>query len=203
VILAYHIIFSAYGFWLPNDPRGSWSNKVWAEHLKPFGDAQKVTTRQSIAGAEHDRRSRLEAKRSLRYPAVRFNGVQAREVARGIEDAGEILELAIHACAVMPDHVHLVTARHRQTAESIAGFLKRAATRRLSQAEIHPLARFRSRNGRVPSPWVRGGWFVYLNTPEHVRHRIAYVNDNPIKAGFKRQRWSFVKPLETPRSRDG
>ena len=27
-VLAYHAIFTAYGFWLPNDPRGSWSSYV-------------------------------------------------------------------------------------------------------------------------------------------------------------------------------
>lgn len=29
----YHAIFSAYGFWLPNDPRGSWSDFVRAWHF--------------------------------------------------------------------------------------------------------------------------------------------------------------------------
>src|SRR4051812_39201122 len=28
MIVGYHVIFSAYGFWLPNDPRGSWSDFV-------------------------------------------------------------------------------------------------------------------------------------------------------------------------------
>lgn len=28
MVLAYHVIFGAYGFWLPNDPRGSWSKFV-------------------------------------------------------------------------------------------------------------------------------------------------------------------------------
>jgi hypothetical protein len=27
-VLAYHVVFGAYGFWLPNDPRGSWSDFV-------------------------------------------------------------------------------------------------------------------------------------------------------------------------------
>jgi hypothetical protein len=28
MIRASHVIFGAYGFWLPNDPRGSWSTFV-------------------------------------------------------------------------------------------------------------------------------------------------------------------------------
>jgi hypothetical protein len=36
-LLAAHIIFTAYGFWLPNDPRGSWSEWVAAWELFRFG----------------------------------------------------------------------------------------------------------------------------------------------------------------------
>jgi hypothetical protein len=28
MIHGFHFILSAYGFWLPNDPHGSWSNTV-------------------------------------------------------------------------------------------------------------------------------------------------------------------------------
>ena len=28
MVRAYHAVFTAYGFWLPNDPRGSWSDFV-------------------------------------------------------------------------------------------------------------------------------------------------------------------------------
>ncbi len=35
MIVAYHSIFCAYGFWLPNDPRGSWSDFVGAWELFP------------------------------------------------------------------------------------------------------------------------------------------------------------------------
>ena len=38
-VLAYHLILTAYGFWLPNDPRGSWSDFVRAWELRRFGPA--------------------------------------------------------------------------------------------------------------------------------------------------------------------
>lgn len=203
VILAYHVIFGAYGFWLPNDPRGSGSDAVWAKHLKPFGPATKVNTRHSVADHSHDRHARLEAKRHLLYPPVRFNGLQARAVARGICDVSATLELTNYACCVMPDHVHLVVARHRETVESITGFLKRSATRRLTEEGLHPLSDFRSNSGRKPSPWVRGGWHVYLDTHERVNRAINYVNDNPVKAGMKPQKWSFIQAFDAPRGRGG
>jgi hypothetical protein len=61
MIIAHHVIVSAYGFWLPNDPRGSWSTVVRNPDLLPFGHATKVTTRQSVAAATHDRTLRAEA----------------------------------------------------------------------------------------------------------------------------------------------
>jgi hypothetical protein len=56
VVLAYHIIFTAYGFWLPNDPRGSWSTFVAAwDLLLAGGKATKTDKRRSLAHKEHDR----------------------------------------------------------------------------------------------------------------------------------------------------
>ena len=50
MILASHVIFSTYGFWLPNDPRGSWSDFVGNWELTRFGKATTVTTHRSLAG---------------------------------------------------------------------------------------------------------------------------------------------------------
>ena len=81
MVLGYHVTISAYGFWLPNDPRGSGSNYVGAKHLLPFGRATGLDDRSRfVARKPHDWRLRLEAKRHLKYPAVLFNGVQARAV---------------------------------------------------------------------------------------------------------------------------
>ena len=49
MIQGYHVIFSTYGFWLPNDPRGSGSDVVRNKQLRKFGKATKVTTQQSVA----------------------------------------------------------------------------------------------------------------------------------------------------------
>jgi hypothetical protein len=193
MVIAYHVIFGAYGFWLPNDPRGSWSTEVWARHLQPFGGATKVDARQSLAGRRHDRAFRLEAKQRLQYPAVQFNHAQITAVGEAFDRAVADLGLDLYACSIMPDHVHFVMGRHQSTAEYVAGFVKRAASRGLSEKGIHPLREYRQANGRVPSPWVVGGWYVYLNSPSEVRGRIRYVERNPEKARLPPQRWPFVR----------
>jgi hypothetical protein len=175
MVHGYHIVFGAYGFWLPNDPRGSGSSFVRSHHLHPFGEATKVRTRQSVANAVHDRTLRLAAKGALKYPAVRFTGLQARAVARGIANLLIELDLHCYACAIMPDHVHLVIGRHDMAIDRMAGFLKRAGTRGLNAEKLHPFEGISRRSGRVPSPWAGGQWCVFLNSPQEMWGRIRYV----------------------------
>ena len=199
MVLAYHLILSVYGFWLPNDPRGSWSDFVWAYELTRFGPATKVETHASVAHVEHDRALRAAAKRALRYLPVRFDGVQGREVARGIARVVERDRIVVWACAVMPDHVHLVVARHPTLlCEEIASRFKQSASRALTLAGVHPMARYADHRGRVPSPWGEGEWKVYLDSPNDVTRATAYVRNNPVRDGMKPQAWSqFVSPFQS------
>jgi REP element-mobilizing transposase RayT len=190
-----HLIFSTYGFWLPNDPRGSGSSRVRAQHIYDAGgEATKVTTTHSLATAPHDRRARLAAKQALKFPPVVFSGSQARAIAEGFAVICPKVGLVIRACAIMPEHVHVVVAAHRFGGDAVIACLKRAGTRALNDAGQHPLAAFARKSGKHPCPWAEGGWKVYLNTVQEMRDRIRYVEGNPIRAGFKRQRWSFVAP---------
>ncbi|MEE9131006.1 MAG: hypothetical protein V3T84_13390 [Phycisphaerales bacterium] len=196
MVRAYHIIFSTYGFWLPNDPRGSGSDRVAAPRLQRFGPATKVPTGHSVAGECHNYVVRTEAKNSLKYPPVIFDGSQARAVATGSAEVLCTYDYSMYACAILPEHVHLVIGRHTRSVERIVAHLKRGATLRLFEEDRHPLMRYRGPGGAVPSPWSkRTGWIVYLNDEQAVRHRIKYVQENPLKEGKPRQRWSFVRPF--------
>jgi REP element-mobilizing transposase RayT len=202
-ILAYHVVFTAYGFWLPNDPRGSGSAYVWAKHLRRFGPPSKVTTRRSVAAKPHDASHRRAAKQSLLRPQVQFSGLQARAVAAGFADVAVRLEAKVHAAAVLPDHVHLVLVRGPHRAEDWVGFFKRAASRALRDEGLHPFAAEADDGDRVPSVWADGGWKVYLHDAAEIRRAVEYVEQNPVRAGFKPQTWSFVTPYTAPRGRGG
>ena len=142
MILAHHIIFTAYGFWLPNDPRGSWSESVKAWELIRFGIPKQVATRRSVATRPHNHALRFAAKKVLRYPPVHFNGLQARAVAHGLRWTIDRSDFTFHACAILPDHVHVVVARHRIHARQILNQLKGEASKALAAESIHPFKNF-------------------------------------------------------------
>lgn len=82
MVRAYHLVLTCYGFWLPNDPHGSWSDFVRSFELyRVGGSTTRVYTKASLAHKPHDRGERLKAKQALSRPAVMFNGRQARAVA--------------------------------------------------------------------------------------------------------------------------
>src|SRR5438105_2776106 len=112
MIIAGHVIVSAYGFWLPNDQRESWSDFVRRWELLRFGPATKVTTRRSLAREPFDPALRAAAKRALMYPAVHFDGRQALAIAHGFQRAIQRTGCVVHACAILPEHTHIVFARH-------------------------------------------------------------------------------------------
>ena len=196
MVIAYHAIFSAYGFWLPNDPRGSWSDFVGSWDLFRYGPATKTDERRSLAAEPHDQGRRIAAKQSLKYPAICFSGVQARAVGRGLGRRVENSKMTVWACAILPDHVHMIIARHSCTIERAVTLLKSEATDQLIGEGLHPLASFRKQDGKIPTCWTRGEWKVFLNSDEDILAAIHYVEQNPIKEGKPAQKWSFVTPFK-------
>ncbi len=194
MIHAYHIIWGTYGFWLPNDPRGSWSDFVASWELARFGKATKCPERVAVDLAQWAR-WRAEALQSLKYPPVVLNGQQARSVGRGFGNGVHKSGYTIWACSILPEHVHLVIARHVYTVEQIANLLKGEATKQLKSDALHPQARFVAANGKLPSAWAEGQWKVFLDHEEAIDAAIRYVEENPLKEGKLLQRWSFVMPF--------
>ena len=48
MVHGYHVIMGMYGFWLPNDPRGSWSAFVAAWELLRFGTTTRSVDRPAV-----------------------------------------------------------------------------------------------------------------------------------------------------------
>jgi len=196
-MLAFHGIFTAYGFWLPNDPRGSWSDWVASWELFRYGGkATKVLTSRSVAGVRHDAATRAAAKGKLKHPPVTFSGFQARAISRGFVTAIRTSGHEVLACAILPEHVHVVIQASRYKPTRIIGHLKREAALQLLTEDLHPFQQLRAQSGKLPSCWAENCWRVYLDEISDVQRAIRYVEHNPLKEGKRRQTWSFVRPLE-------
>lgn len=193
-VRAYHVIFCTHGFWPPNDRCGSYSIEVRSEPLREHGPATKVSTRKSVAGKPHDYQARKAAKQALVLPEVTFNEHQALSVARGFAASVEKSKYKIHACSILPQHVHMVIARHHYDIEQVVRLLKQAATLRLLEDNLHPFAHLRKDGKHLPSAWAQDFWKVFLYTPTEIQQKIEYVWNNPIKEGKRPQKWSFVVP---------
>jgi REP element-mobilizing transposase RayT len=192
MVLGYHLIITAYGFWLPNDPRGSWSDFVGAWELVRFGKATKTDERHSVAAKPHDYSQRMAAKNALKYPPVHFNEKQISTIAKSF---GEFLAksgVTFWACSILSDHVHMVVARHQYKAEQIANLLKGSATTTLKNEKIHPFAGYPEKNGRLPKMWAQDEWKVFLDSDGDIRRAIRYVENNPVKEGMPLQNWPFI-----------
>ena len=105
--------------------------------------------------------------------------------------------LEVWACAILPEHVHAVIARHTCKVEQIVNLLKGEATRQLVAQDLHPLVGHERADGSIPSCWGRGCWKVFLDSIEDIVRAIKYVEDNPPKEGKPHQKWAFVTSFDS------
>ena len=180
MIIAYHVIFTTYGTWLPNDPRGSYSKAVYDEEIKALGDLRYG--RQDPQPRQDTLRRFWTASRGTTDRRPYFIDDSTRQiVARGFSQTVQKFGLTVRACAIMNDHVHLLTLRSKHRIEYLAGRFKADASRVL----------------HLPAtPWTQGAWKVFLEDKEAIASAARYIEMNPIKAGWEPQHWDFVTPLQ-------
>ncbi len=155
MIHGYHVIMPMYGFWLPNDPRGSWSESVRKWELVRFGKATKSLERAALSElSDSERHQREAAKQALECPAVSIDGHQAAAIAQSFADMASKCNYTFWACAILPEHTHLVIARHTYKVEQIVNLLKGASTSHLVEMHLHPLADYAKSGMCPPRMWA-------------------------------------------------
>jgi REP element-mobilizing transposase RayT len=178
MVIAYHIILTTYGTWLPNDPRGSYSKAVYDAELKALGDLRYG--RQDPQPDGNTLRRFWTASRGTTKRNPFFIDDSTRDVvAGGFERVVRSLGLTVHACAIMNDHVHLLSLRSKHRIEYVFGQFKSQGTHALGLAQ---------------TPWAKGAWKVYIEDPMTIASAVRYIEMNPIKAGREPQHWNFVTP---------
>jgi REP element-mobilizing transposase RayT len=179
MIIAYHAIFTTYGTWLPNDPRGSYSKKIYNEQLQLLG---KIKYGRQNPQPAHKELLKFwtTAASNLRRPPIFLNENSCLIVAHAFGKVVKRLDLKIPACAIMNNHVHILILRSKYRIEYLVNQLKGAATRDLKMKK---------------TPWTRGCWKVFINDTESLLAAIKYIQSNPTCAGLAPQHWDFISPL--------
>jgi hypothetical protein len=193
-VIAYHLIMTAYGFWLPNDPRGSWSDFVRSWELARFGLATKVNTKRSFAQEAHSRHDRLAAKAALARTPVEFSAEQCLAIGMGFLHYVRRSGCIIHACSILPTHAHLVVLRMQYPIEQVSNLLNGAGSAELTRRGLHPFADQPYSNGKIPTPWARHERSCFLDCEADILRSIDYTEKNPAKENKPRQRWQCVTP---------
>jgi REP element-mobilizing transposase RayT len=182
MVVGHHLIWTAYGFWLPNDPRGSSSHTIRVDLLAPLGELHKGRKAVQPTSAEirsfYEQADELLAHNRLILSDEDIQLVGA-SFGRTIREHG----YTCYECAIMPDHVHLLIRRHRDWAEQMIEYLQEDSKKALLSAQRRPV------NHPV---WGGSGWKRFLSTRKDMEQIARYIRENPLKIGRPEQHWDFV-----------
>ena len=176
MVIAYHAIFTTYGTWLPNDPRGSYSKEIYNEQLQMLGRI-KYGRQNPVPSKDLLMRFWTAATVRLSRPPF-FIGDNTRSIiAAGFRTVVQRLGIKVPACAIMNDHVHILVLRSKYRIEYIVNQLKGGATQALKLKR---------------TPWTRGCWKVFITDTEALTAAVNYIQANPTSAGLAAQSWGFI-----------
>lgn len=182
IVIAHHLIWVAYGCWLPNDPRGSTSKTIRNDIIAEIGKLH--FGRKRLQPASRDIRTFYAiAKQKLMHPLLEFGASEISFIAEAFQEVVTTFKYTGYACAIMRDHVHLVIRKHRHQAEEMIANFQMASRLRLRNDGLrgfdHPV-------------WGGHGWKVFLDEPQDIWRTVEYVQGNPSKGGLPAQTYPFV-----------
>jgi REP element-mobilizing transposase RayT len=184
IVIAHHLIWTAYGWWLPNDPRGSGSKVIRNDILEELGALHHGRKRVQPTG-QQVRQFYQRAIALLKHSLLTFDTQAREEISLAFGQVINELRFTCYACAIMLDHVHILIRKHKCQAEEMIELFQKASRTRLGASNHRP---------EDHPTWVAGGgWKVFLDHPDEVRRTIDYINRNPVLAGLPDQHWPFVK----------
>lgn len=179
MVIAYHVIFTTYGTWLPNDPRGSYSKDVYIAQLRSLGSVKYGCQSPQPAKNTLKKFWAVSRQNTIRSPFF-INDKTRPLIASGFQKVTGRLNIAVPACAIMNDHVHILIMRSKYTIEYLVNQLKGAATKAMKLEH---------------SPWTRNFWKTFINDTDTLSAAAEYIHANPENSGLSPQSWDFVAPL--------
>lgn len=182
MVIAYHLVWTGYGWWLPNDPRGSMSRGIRVASIAELGEIHFGRRKQQPSPTKV-RDFQQHAQHALKHRVLTLHDEQIAVVGAGFAETIAECRYTCYACAILPDHVHILIRKHRDKAEVMIANLQAQSRERLLDS------------GTVPPNhpvWTVNGWKTFLDSPSAVRQCIRYIEDNLRRANRPRQQWAFV-----------
>lgn len=186
MIAGYHLVWTVYGYWLPNDPRGSMSREIRNPAIAGLGEfhygRKKIQPLGRVLRDFHD-----AARQVLQHELLRFSAAESQAIAVSFAEVIRQRNYTCYACAIMRDHVHILIHKHRDIAETMIENLQKKSREAVlllgGRAADHPV-------------WGGPGWKVYLETCDDIVRTVRYIETNPRKDGLPPQVWPFVKKYD-------
>ena len=166
----------------PNDIRGSGSDEIRNELLAELGEIHPGRKQQQPPRSEL-KAFHSQAKPLLEQEILWFDDQMRNAIVESFARSAAQFGYRIWACAVLRNHAHLVVQRHKHSHEVIWRTFAEG-----SRQSLRVVADLSDRH-RV---WGERPYSKFLYTPEDIRTRIKYVNENPGKENLPRQDWKLV-----------
>jgi hypothetical protein len=186
VVIATHIILMGYGHWLPNDIRGSLSKQTFSPELRALAQSHFGMKTDQPTDAELRAFSEQAASR-LAYKLIWFGPPERGAIVHALGQSAARHRLAVYACAVLNNHVHILVGRHAMRGQDILPILKEECKTELVRLGMagadHP----------VFSASVN---CFFKSTPQLVRECVTYIQGNFAKHDLPAQVYPFVTPYE-------
>jgi REP element-mobilizing transposase RayT len=186
MVAGHHLVWTAYGWWLPNDPRGSSSHEVRVPQVAELGELHHGRKLEQPS-REELREFYQRAKPVLAHPIVAFSEEEIAVLAESFRQTVSQRRYTCYACAIMPEHVHLLIRRHRDKAEQMAEQFQDASREALVAAG--------HRRGNHPV-WGGRGWKAFQFTRADMERTVRYIENNPAERRLPPQHWDFVTPYD-------
>jgi len=168
MVIAHHLMFTGYGHWLPNDPRGSLSLRAWSPRLAELAEAH-FGRRNPQPSLEELKAFYAKADGLLAYPVLWFDAPQRKALIDAIASVVQRERLTCWACAVLSNHVHVLVRRHRLKGDRMHALIREACMNVLRQQRLvlpdHPVLSARACD-------------VFKDDVLSVRTCVRYINDN-------------------------
>ena len=175
--IGYHLVFSAFGLWLPGDDRGHWSD-AWDEQLG-YIEPHMLHPGDPV-------RKRMAEER-LHHQRVLFNQAMIDAVADAIGDCESKSDWSIVAASIESTHTHLLLSYTDRDVDVTAKWLKDQTTKAVHRHTTHA--------GPI---WCKGRWRGFIFDPLMWRNTRRYIERHNERRGQAVRPYPWITEVPDP-----